>query len=200
MPETTETAKTEELLKSSGYFDPNPLVETTENKPRGRRSRQIDMAQEVEPGELVTYLPGGPDDPAAVKWNGHIFNAHVPKRITDERMIASARGSKFWHVGHFDAQARSVALSAAADLPTTPEQYRAHVVAWLKKVTTIDDMVKTWVAEQNMRELCGVGSDDYAYIGSLFKPKMYELARAAELNDMQLADLWRAYSVFQLPF
>lgn len=175
---------------------------TTETKPRGRPPKQqIDMAAELasEPGELVTYLPGE-GDPSSVKWNGHIFNAHVPKRITDEGMIASAKGNKFFHVGHFDAAARQVALSAVAELPATADQYRAHVVNWLKNVKTIHEMVTQWAAEHDLREACGVGSDDYSFIGSLFNPKMHELQQAAELNNTQLADLWRTYRVFQLPF
>lgn len=174
----------------------------SDTETRTRRSpKQIDMAAELanDPGECLTYL-AGPEDPAVIKWNGHLFNANVPKRITDEAMIQSARTNKFWHVGPFDAQAHAVALSSTADAPTNSDQYRAHIVAWLKNVRTIDDLVKTWVAEANMREMCGVGSDDYSYLGTLFNPRMHELAMQAELNNAQLADLWRHYGVFQLPF
>lgn len=162
--------------------------------------------------EQITYVPGE-DDPPSVKWAGHVFHANVPKPVEyvehgdpdakphpNKLLIERAKGNPFFRVGSFDqTQARTVIAGFVGE-PKTPEQYRAHLVTWLKKTVDIQDLVQRWVSESRLREMCEVGSDDYAWLGTMFLPKMYDLARQGELNDAQLADLWRQHGVMQLPF
>jgi hypothetical protein len=163
--------------------------------------------------EQITYLPRE-GDPPSTRWHGHVFHANVPKTVTKAELIEAARNNRFFKVGSFDpAKDSTAALSEVpADDPKTSEQYRARVVAWLKRLDKIsadpeqgpggalEAMVKTWAKEQHMREACEVGSDDYSYIGSLFLPKMHQFSQAAGLNQQAVAELWARNGVFQLPF
>lgn len=151
-------------------------------------------------GEQITYLPGE-GDPLTVKWHGFVFHANVPKSVTKPDLIEQARGNKFFKVGAFDtAKDSTAAPDAAIVAPKTAGEYRAHFVDWFRKSTDINGLVETWAKEQPMREACEVGADDYSYIGTLFHPKMHELAKAAGLSEGQLAELWARFGVFQLPF
>lgn len=171
------------------------------NKPQTQPKPPESAAKAADPaGEQITYLPGE-GDPLFVKWHGLVFHANVPKSVTKADLIEQAKANKFFKVGSFDTTKDSTAavVSTVAD-PKTAAQYRAHFVDWFKKITSINDMVATWAKEQPMREACEVGADDYSYIGTLFYPKMHDLAKAAGLNQQQLAELWARVGVQQLPF
>jgi hypothetical protein len=164
------------------------------------RPRTAEPEKSLPLGEQITYVPGE-GDPLSVKWRGFVFHANVPKQVSHPEIIEQARGNKFFKVGPFEsAKDSTAAVDAALTDPKNPTQYRARLVDWLKKVTDINELASTWAKEQPMREACEVGSDDYAYIGTLFYPKMHELAKAAGLNQQQLAELWARYGVQQLPF
>jgi hypothetical protein len=157
--------------------------------------------QELPLSEQITYL-AGEGDPPSTKWHGIVFHANVPKTVNKPALIEAAKNNRFFKVGTFDPQKDAggvVPLPSIAD-PKTSEQYRAHVVEWLRKVTDIDDFVKRWASEGDMRMACEVGSDDYSYLGTLLRPKMHELQKVAQLNDLQLAELWVRHGVNQLPF
>jgi hypothetical protein len=167
------------------------------NKPQ---AKPTETDKTLPLGDQITYLPGE-GDPLSVKWHGFVFHANVPKSVTKPELIEQARGNKFFRVGSFDTAKDSTAAPDAAIMdPKTSGEYRAHFVGWFKKVTDINVLVTTWAKEQPMREACEVGADDYSYIGTLFHPKMHELAKAAGLSEGQLAELWARYGVFQLPF
>lgn len=151
-------------------------------------------------GEQITYIPGD-GDPLSVKWHGLVFHANVPKSVTKPELIEQAKGNKFFKVGSFDtAKDSTAAVDAAAAVPKTSQEYRAHFVDWLKKASEINGLVATWAKEQSMRDACEVGADDYSYMGTLFYPKMHEFTKAAGLNQQQLSELWARYGVQQLPF
>lgn len=159
-----------------------------------------------ETSEQITYIPGD-GDPVSTKWHGIVFHAHVPKLISKPELIEAAKANRFFKVGEYSPDQDKAPPPFFTGDPKTSDQYRAHVVAWLNKLSaapssphTIEEMVKTWVAEQHLRESCEVGSEDYSFIGAQFLPKMHEFAKQAEMSDTQLADLWRRYGVFQLPF
>lgn len=169
-----------------------------------------ESAPELKDMIAITYMPGE-GDPPSIKWRNRTFHANVPKQISDLDHIEAAKGNKHFKVGPFDPDKDKPPSPDFTGTPKTSDEYRAHVVAWLKKlkaanergepnVTGIDDMIKQWAAEQHLRELCDVGSDDYSFISQLFLPKMHELQKVAELNDKQLADKWGSYGIFQLPF
>lgn len=173
---------------------------------------QAQNGEQTQPPETVaiTYL-AGEHDPVSIKWRRRTFHANVPVPISDPDLIEAARGNKHFKVGEFDADKDRAPAPDFTGTPKTADEYRAHVVGWVKKlqvanrdgnpnVAGIDDMITRWQSEQELRALCDVGSDDYAWIGTLFLPKMHELAKVAGLNDQQLADKWREKGVLQLPF
>lgn len=127
-------------------------------------------------GEQVTYRPG-PDDPPSVKWAGHTFHANVPKQVTNPDLIERAKGNKFFKVGAFDTAKDSVPTAEAPPTPKTPEQYRAHAVAWLKTMRSVDELDMKWASEETLRMACEVGTDDIDYLMSLFQPKRAELRK-----------------------
>lgn len=172
----------------------------------GRRGRAKADAEPETVAEQVTYLAGD-GDPPSTKWHGIVFRANVPKMVTKPLLIEQARGNRFFKVGKFDADKDQAPLPGFAGDPKTSAEYRSHIIGWVNKLggqhpqpEDIEEMIKTFVAEARMREMCEVGSDDYSFIGSIFLPKMHELARAAGLNDDQLAKAWARYGLFQLPF
>lgn len=162
--------------------------------------------------EQVTYVPGE-EGPTSVKWAGHVFHANVPKTVEyieyadedakphpNKALVEKARGNRFFRVGAFDPNSEHPLPEGFTGEPKTSDQYRAHVVGWLKKTADINDMVQRWVSEANLREMCEFGSDDYIWLGSLFLPKMHDLAKQAGMNDNQLSALWQQHGVMQLPF
>lgn len=161
----------------------------------------------IEPAtETITYVPG-PMDPVTAKWCGHTFHANVPKEITgradgSERdrlnlhLIERARESKFWSVGNAKPKREAVGM------PTTAEQYRAYMVDWLKDpaIEHVEQLIARFAQDRNLRTACEVGSDDYAYLSTLFLPKLHELTHADELNQPQVAAIWISHGFNELPW
>ena len=125
--------------------------------------------------EEITYLPG-PEDGVKTTWHGIVFHANVPKTVTKPLLIEQARTNKFFHVGPFDA-AKAVAIAEQPPSPKTPEQYRAHAVAWLKTVKNVDELDMKWAGEETLRIECEAGTDDVDYLMSLILPKRAELRK-----------------------
>lgn len=156
--------------------------------------------------ETITYVPG-PMDPPLVKWGGHTFHANIPKEITGHaegsareklnlNMIESARGNKYYRVGNARAT-RDVAA-----LPNTSNEYRAYMVDWLKdpSLDHAEKLIARFVRDRDLQLSCEVGADDYAYLATLFMPRLHELSHADELNEGQVASLWVNHGVNQLPW
>lgn len=132
--------------------------------------------------EPVTYLPQD-GDPAKTRWRGTMFHANIPVAISDPDMLAAARSNKFFHVGE---GAPHVVVEETLE-PKTPEQYRAHVVGWLKTVETMRELDDKWEAEEVLRIHVGAGTDDIEYLKTLLGPKREELRKAGGFpRDPQL--------------
>jgi hypothetical protein len=157
--------------------------------------------------EVVTYTPG-PMDPTSVKWCGHTFQANVPKDIvghaegTDReklnfQLIQSARDNRHFRVGTGKGPRRD-----AFTLPKTAEEYRGYMVGWLKdpELEHADQLIARFARDRDLQAACEVGADDYAYLSSLFMPKLHDLARGDELNEPQVAALWISHGINQLPW
>lgn len=154
----------------------------------------------------ITYLPVE-GDPVTVKWCGVTFHANVPVELTGNPegtkreqlnawMIESAKGNKYYAVG--DAP-RPRATKPAQ--PTTPEEYRAYMVDWLRgRFEHVDDLIARFAKDRELQVMCEVGTDDFAYLGSLFLPKLHDLAKADEMTEGQVASAWLRHGVNQLPF
>lgn len=144
-------------------------------------------------GEDVTYIPGREDPPIA-KWRGYEFMANVPLKIMDRDLIESARGNRFFRVGD---QAPSGALN---EPPKTSMQYRAHVLAWINAISTIDEMAKRWSADARLRTECEVGDDDIAWLGTLVEPRLHKMRMEAGLKEVDVAKIFVKHGVTQLPW
>lgn len=143
-------------------------------KPRAEATEKTEAAEKVS--EQVTYLPGD-GDPSQTKWHGLVFHANIPKTVTNPILIEQARTNKHFHVGPFDPAKQGVPTHEEVVLPKTPEQYRAWFAAWLKTMSSVDEMDQRWMKEEVLRESCGVGSDDLEYMTSLYQPKRAELRK-----------------------
>lgn len=156
--------------------------------------------------ESITYIPG-PMDPSVITWCGHKFQANVPKEITGHaegtqreqlnmQLITSARDNKHFAVGNARPKRDS------GELPKTAEEYRAYMVGWLKQpgVEHAEQLIARFARDRDLQLVCEVGSDDYAYLATLFMPKLHELARADELTDGQVANIWVNHGINQLPW
>ncbi len=132
--------------------------------------------QSAEAGEMVTYLPQE-GDPPSTKWRGIVFHANVPKRITDASHLAAARLNRFFKVGAFDPEVDRVPTEYEK-APKTSEQYRAHCIAWLPKMSSVDQLDTKWASEETLRMDCDVGTDDIDYLQHLIAPKRAELKKA----------------------
>lgn len=161
----------------------------------------------VEPvTETITYVPG-PMDPTSVKWCGHTFNANVPKDITGHaegsardqlnmQLIESARSNKHFTVGNSRPRRDVVAQ------PKTAEEYRAHMIDWMNNssIEHADQLIARFAKDRDLQAACEVGSDDYAYLGTLFMPKLHKLAVADALTEAQVSSLWINSGFNQLPW
>lgn len=156
--------------------------------------------------ETVTYVPG-PMDPVRITWCGHTFEANISKEIKghaggtereklNASLIERARENKHFRVGNAKAK-----RDPAKD-PATAEEYRFYIVEWLKlpSFDHAEDLIARFSKERDLRQVCGVGTDDYDFIGNLFMPKLHELAKRDELTEPQLGAVWLRYGFNQLPW
>ena len=141
-------------------------------------SKASDESPELIASEQITYLPAE-GDPTSVKWMGHMFHANVPKTVTNAALIEKAKTNKFFKIGAFDPATDAVKVEETTE-PKTPEQYRAHAVAWLKRIKSVDALDLKWQSEETLRIACEVGSDDIEYLMSLIEPKRAELRKAEQ--------------------
>lgn len=167
-----------------------------------------DAAPAAEPvTETITYVPG-PMDPPHVKWGGHTFQANMAKEITghaegSERdrlnlhVIERARENKHFVVGNARAPRRERSV-----LPKTAEEYKAYAIEWMKdpSIDHAAGLIARFARDRDLQAACEVGSDDFAYLGTLFMPRLHELAKADELTEGQVAQLWVNAGFNQLPW
>jgi hypothetical protein len=167
-----------------------------------------DQAAAIEPvTETITYVPG-PMDPVHTKWCGHTFQANVPKEITGHaegtererlnmHLIERARENK-----HFTVGSGRPARRERNALPKTADEYKAYMIEWVKdpSIDHAAGLIARFTRDRDLQAACEVGSDDFAYLGTLFMPKLHELARADELTEGQVAQLWVNAGFNQLPW
>jgi hypothetical protein len=157
--------------------------------------------------ETITYIPGD-GDPPSVKWCGLTFQANVPKVITghaegspseklNAHLIERAKENKHFVVGENTRPKRE-----ATGLPTTAEQYRAYMVGWLKdpRIDHAELLIERFAKDRELRLACEVGHDDYSWLSTLFMPRLHQLRTLDELNDEQLASMWRRHGFNELPW
>jgi len=160
------------------------------NKP-DPMDKEPDMQDDIE--ELVTYLPGE-GDPVKTKWRGVEFTANVPTRVTNKDHLAAARANRFYRVGN-DAPQENPNRA-----PTDAMEYRGHVLGWMEGVSTIEQLVKNWAQDRDVRLKCETGHDDISYLGTLIEPKLRQMRLSEGLSESQVAELWMRYGVFELPW
>lgn len=167
-------------------FLETPMAEIT-------KSKITPLAPDHE-GEEVTYMPGY-GDPSVTKWRGHTFKAGEPKVIKDADHIEAARGNRFFRVGKG---------GSAGDNPNRPPanemEYRAHVVRWMDKEQTVEDIIKRFAGERKLREECGVGEEDLKWLSTIVEPKLRQMRMEEGLSDKQVSDLWARYGFSEQPW
>jgi hypothetical protein len=157
--------------------------------------------------ETITYTPGQMD-PSSVKWGGHTFHANVAKELTGQadgsererlnlEVIERARDNP-----HFKVASAPQRKSRAQALPKTPAEYRAYAVEWFKDsgIEHADQLIARFARDRELQLACEVGSDDFAYLGTLFMPRLNDLAKADDLNPPQVASLWISHGFNVLPW
>lgn len=173
----------------------------------GRAARVVEETEPpVEPvNETITYVPG-PMDPSQVVWAGHTFHANVGKDIRghaagtereklNASLIESARTNPRFTVGNAKPK------RDAAREPATPEEYRSYFAEWLKKpFDHAEELIARFAVDRDLQVICGVGADDYDFMGALLMPKLHELAKGDELTETQLSGGWIRYGYNQLPW
>lgn len=90
-------------------------------------------------GKMVTYTPREEGDRPFALWNGHRFEANVPKKVTNPEMLASAVSNPWFKVeGH--PQAKRVKPTGSVPPPGSGEDTGEEEVsdAELDKMVEID--------------------------------------------------------------
>lgn len=157
--------------------------------------------------ETITYVPGQ-HDPVHVPWGGHVFHANVPKEIKGDpegssseklnaHIIESARNNPAFVVGK-DAKPKR----ERSALPKNAREYSAYFIEWLKDghFETVEELVARFAKDRDLQAKCEVGPDDFAYLGTLFNPRLADLAKAEALTEPQVAAIWISHGVNQLPW
>jgi hypothetical protein len=151
----------------------------------------------------VTYSPPNePGAPASLIWNDITFQANVPVELDPDNrahgylvpvvnrwfdpatqeprtkatekwmsMIDIARTNKSFIVEGEPIQRRSPGRPRA---PKTSDEYRDHARTWISAAEDVADLER-WNEEQALREKCGVGDDDLAFLRPFFDAKLHEL-------------------------
>jgi hypothetical protein len=122
------------------------------------------------------------------------FKANVPTLVKDKDHIASARGSRFFHVGN------DVAEESPNKAPQDAMDYRGHVLGWAKGVTTVEELVTRWARDRDLRMRCEVAHDDIQYLGTLIEPRLQKMRMAEGLSETQVAELWIKHGELVIPW
>jgi hypothetical protein len=137
----------------------------------------------------ITYAPVSESAPYETIWNKHRFRANIPTAVRDvvggntaAQMIESAKGNIDFMVEGFPR-----AAPRPVD-PETPEQYKTYAVGWIRHSINSVELMRRWKNERDLREECGVGTDDEEYLHSILNPrhsllKESEKLQAAAVND-----------------
>jgi hypothetical protein len=156
--------------------------------------------------ETIIYIPGEGDRPSVV-WCGHTFHANVPKDITGNaggsareqlnmQLIERARENKHFVVGGVRKK-----RDARSD-PRTQMEYRAYAIEWIKdpSIEHADQLIARLAKDRDLQLTCEVGYDDFAYLATLFMPRLHDLAKGDEINETQLGTLWLGHGYNVLPW
>lgn len=122
----------------------------------------------------VTYVPRDPADPNRVRWAGVLFEANVPKEVAHPEIIAGAPTNPWFDVEGQAAKPKG----GRPPNPKTAEEYRAFAINWINKAETAKGLNDRWTAEERLREVCGVGSDDLDAISLIMQPRLHHLTMA----------------------
>jgi len=156
--------------------------------------------------ESIVYVPLD-GDRISITWCGHTFQANIPKEITGcatgtEReklnfhLIERARENKHFVVGNAKRKRDSHVE------PKTALEYRAYAVAWMKdpEIKHAEDLIARFARDRELQASCEIGYDDFEYLGTLFNPRLSELAHGDELNAVQVSQIWINHGYNVLPW
>jgi hypothetical protein len=160
-------------------------------RPTNAELAEREAEEKPAPARLpkVTYCPEGDGAPHETIWNRHRFRANipisvrdVPQGLTAAQMIEVAKNNP-----HFSVEGFPKAKSVGA-IPDSPERYRSYAVGWIRIANSSDEMNKRWKDEAELREECGVGSDDVEYLQTIFQPRQAILKESEKLSAAAVND------------
>lgn len=145
-------------------------------------------------GTEVTYQPGF-GDPMTVKWRGYNLTAGKPVVITNADDLEAAKKNKFFAVdGHDNTEENPNAG------PMSSMDYRRRWVGEMDRFQTVEELIKAFAGERQMREAAGVGQDDIKWLGTMIEPRIKDMRGREGLNDRQVSDLWLKYGIPDQPW
>jgi hypothetical protein len=157
----------------------------------GGNAAQPEPSMQQKPKSLprITYSPTSESAPYETLWNKHRFRANVPVAVRDVvngntalQMIESAKTNPDFEVEGFKkAQPRAID-------PETPEQYKSYAVSWIRRAVSAAELKKRWRNEKDLREECGVGTDDEEYLATIYQPRLSFLIEQEKLQTAAVND------------
>jgi len=72
-------------------------------------------------------------------------------------------------------------VAAFRNLPTTPDAYRGHAIAWVAKVEDLSTLDALWAAEQELRDSVGFTDADMGSLGGFLEARRALLSGAARM-------------------
>jgi len=76
------------------------------------------------------------------------------------------------------------------------------MIDWIKDpaIEHTDQLIARFACDRELQAICEVGADDYAYLATLFMPRLHDLAKGDELTEGQVASIWINHGINQLPW
>jgi hypothetical protein len=121
----------------------------------------------------VVYTPLDDGDPHVTSCRGVRFKANIAQPVRDPVLIDLLKANPWFEVEGFEKATRP----DGRGMPTTPEQYRRHSTQWFPLAQSYDEFQLRWRAEEKLREKCGVGEDDLAWLETIADPILFELKK-----------------------
>ena len=154
----------------------------------------------------IVYRPQDPSDPVEMLFGGVKFKANEPVEVPYSKTILQllreeretpegirtraveravplpdvVRGNPWFEVDGVKAERKK----ATARVPDSADEYRGYAISWIATSMSADSMDKRWVAEEGLRQRCGVSSTEISYIRPFFDARHME---CSELDKQRVA-------------
>jgi hypothetical protein len=162
-----------------------------------------DVKTETAPSGFakVVWHPGE-GDPGEMTMNGIKFKANVPVNLLLSKTISYPERKEYFHIdGTMQSKGMEVKKSmvdilrtnpafsvdgvreprkaAEAKLPRDADEYRGYALDWIRKSTSLDQLVRRWDGEQELRDRCGCVEKDISYLAPFLEGRKEQVKDAA---------------------